>query len=167
MAIKKILCIGLLGFIMNQNMLADNNFQDMDYLIQKEMIKDTTLKLDILKKQYLTNSEEYNALNKAQQILLDNLPVDSFSTFSRIKLHNVVDSSIEERKRASMKNNVLKAEGDLNSAFLMKQQNIKEQLEREQKRKEEELSNEDIQNMIKTKSSGTPYSNKSTKKRKE
>lgn len=163
MNIKKILYISLFGLMVNQIALADNSFKDMDYLIQKEMIKDTTLKLDILKKQYIVNSEEYNSLHKAQQVLLDKLPVDSFSTFSRIKLHNIVDNSIEEKKRSQLKDNVLRADGDLNSAFMMKQQAIKEQIEREQKRKELELSNEDIQNMIKN--SPTPYSNKINNKK--
>lgn len=163
MNIKKILYISLFGLMVNQIALADNSFKDMDYLIQKEMIKDTTLKLDILKKQYIVNSEEYNSLHKAQQVLLDKLPVDSFSTFSRIKLHNIVDNSIEEKKRSQLKDNVLRADGDLNSAFMMKQQAIKEQIEREQKRKELELSNEDIQNMIKN--SPTPYSNKTNNKK--
>ena len=163
MNIKNILYISLFGLMVNQIALADNSFKDMDYLIQKEMIKDTTLKLDILKKQYIVNSEEYNSLHKAQQVLLDKLPVDSFSTFSRIKLHNIVDNSIEEKKRSQLKDNVLRADGDLNSAFMMKQQSIKEQIEREQKRKELELSNEDIQNMIKN--SPTPYSNKINNKK--
>lgn len=165
--IRKILSIGILTLNLNQIVLADNNFKDVDYLVQKEMIKDTTLKLDILKKKYIFNSEEYNALHRAQQVLLDKLPVDSFSTFSRIKLHNIIDNSMNEREKENRKSNILTADGDLNSALIYKEKMIKEQIEKEQKRKDDELSNEDIQNMIKTKKTPSPYSTNTNKKRKE
>lgn len=165
--IKKILSIGIITIGLNQFVLADNSFKDMEYLVHKEMIKDTTLKLDILKKKYIFNSEEYNALHRAQQVLLDKLPVDSFSTFSRIKLHNIVDNTIAQKEREGEKSKILTADGDLNSALIHKEKMIKEQIEREQKRKDDELSNEDIQNMIKAKKQPSPYSSTSNKKRKE
>lgn len=156
--LRKILLSSLIiTCVISTSLNAENSFQDMEYLINKEIIKETTLRLDILKKRFDVGSEEYNSLHKAQQVLLDKLPVDSFSTYSRVKLHNIIDKNMQYMEKQERENNKLTLDTDVNTLYLQKKLMIQKQkaAEEQAKKKGRAPSNRDIQELVKN----SPYAN--------
>lgn len=119
--IKKIF---LGSLILSNFVFADNNFQDLNYLSDKTIIRETVQQLEVLKNYYTPNSKEYNTLNESQQIILNRLPVDAFGTYSRIKLNNIVDKHLVEDTYKQNANNILSPDTDLN--FMYSQQKLEE-----------------------------------------
>jgi len=120
--IKKI----FLGSLILSNLLyADNFNQDLNYLSDKTIIRETVQQLEVLKNYYTPNSKEYNTLNESQQIILNRLPVDAFGTYSRIKLNNIVDKHLIEENYKENANNILRPDTDLN--FILTQQKMEEE----------------------------------------
>lgn len=130
--------------IFYSSLVADNSFKDIDYIIDKSIIRETAERLEILKNNFTEHSSEYVSLHEAQQILLSKLPLDSFGTYSRIKLHNIIDRSVDNNNFNLAKNNVLTPGTDLNRMYEEKLR-LKEEMEKIQKGQGKTVDSEAIE----------------------
>jgi len=126
--LKKVLLIILsIGF---GTIAFAGNFQDLDYLFYKYKIRYTIEKLEKLKKLYPKNSNQYKILQKTENYFMKKMPIDAYGTYARIKLHNIIDNKISEKKKKQP--SILSAEVDLNTVYLQKQQK-KEKIKQQNK----------------------------------
>ena len=134
---KKKGLLSIILLIFGFNLLNAENFNDLNFLMNKYRIKITVKELDKLKNMYEPGSHEYILLQKTENYFLNKFPVDTFGIYSRIKLHNVIENA-ENRLQRNYKNmenenkwDVLKADEDLNRIYLIKQKEL-EKLQKEQ-----------------------------------
>lgn len=99
-----------------------NNFHDLDYLFYKYKIRYTIEQIEKLKQLYPKNSSQYKILQKTENFFMRGMPVDAYGTYVRIKLHNIIDNKLSEKK--PKQNNILSADTDLNYLYLEKEQKL-------------------------------------------
>jgi len=105
---------------------SDNSFKDIDYLSEKFKIRHTIEQLDKLKKIYDINSKEYNYIQELEGYFLKKIPIDAYGTYTRIKIHNIIDNSNVIKKKVVKKYKILKSNTDLNSLYYNKYKDNKD-----------------------------------------
>lgn len=115
-------------------------FNDLDYLFQKYQIRKTIETLEALKTLYPKNSEPYLKLQETQNYFMKNMPIDAYSTYVRIKLHNIIDNKLDyirkNERKINEKNGVLSADTDL--GLILREKQLKEQERRSKEIKNNE-----------------------------
>ena len=122
--------------------VSSYGFQDLDYLYQKYKIRKTINTLESLKKLYPEYSTPYIKIQKLENYFMKNMPVSAYSTYVRIKLHNIIDNRLEDIKLKKLKlknqNTILTANTNLNYLYEKK---LKEEKEIE---KQKEINNQKL-----------------------
>lgn len=123
--------------VININLNADNNFKDIEYLANKYKVRYTVEMLSNLKKKYPVNSQDRIELEKVEQYFANKLPVDSFGTFTKIKLHNIIEKSEKRANYVKPKPEYKVITGNTNLEALVK--------EKEKRKKELEKQSQNLQ----------------------
>jgi hypothetical protein len=126
MNIKNIIVISSMLSILTSSLLADNTYRDVGYMADKQTVRHTIEVLEKLKNNYDVNSKEYKTLENSQSYFVNKLPVDTFGTYTRIKLHNLIDKAqyVEEKKIPKYK--ILSSDTDLDTIYAEQQAKEKE-----------------------------------------
>lgn len=130
---KKII-ISLIGI---SSFVFANNFHDLDYLFYKYKIRYTIQQLEKLKNLYPRNSTKYKILQQTQNYFMQNMPIDAYGTYVRIKLHNIIDNKLSEKK--IQKEHILSADTDLNALYYEREQELKNTKQMNKTSKEQQL----------------------------
>ena len=116
------------------------SFNDLDYLFQKYRLRKTVETLEALKTLYPKYSEAYIKIQKLENYFMQNVPIDAYSTYVRIKLHNIIDNKLEEEKtrkeQIQAEQNILRANTDLSYLYRLKLKEVKKIKEKENKNKQ-------------------------------
>ena len=99
-------------------------FNDLNYLFSKYKIRKTIETLEALKTLYPKYSQPYRKIVNLENYFMQNMPIDAFSTYVRIKLHNIIDNKLNyekiRKKQSQQNNNILKANTNLNYLYTLK-----------------------------------------------
>ena len=113
------------------------SFNDLNYLFQKYKLRKTVETLEALKTLYPKYSDKYIKIQQLENYFMRKVPLDAYSTYVRIKLHNIIDNKLEEensKKKIQEENNVLKSNTNLYYLYQLK-------LEKERAIKQKENQN--------------------------
>ena len=115
-------------------------FNDLNYLFSKYKIRKTIETLEALKTLYPKYSQPYRKIVNLENYFMQNMPISAFSTYVRIKLHNIIDNKLNEEQQEKEEflknNNILKANTNLNYLYILKLQKEKSIRKNELKNKE-------------------------------
>ena len=77
--------------------------KNVEELFNGFKIRKTIETLEALKKLYPINSTPYLKIQAVENYFMKNLPIDAYSTYVRIKLRNIIDSTLEQEKSEKQK----------------------------------------------------------------
>jgi len=115
----------IISFILFSSVLiADNSFNDIEYMVDKVNQKRTVMILEDLKSKYPENSKDYEVLEFVEKYFMKKLPVDAYGTYSRMKLHNIIDNAQKIDKKEKQEYIMLTPDTDLNKLYMERQKRI-------------------------------------------
>lgn len=115
--IKKIILLSSVLILSNNLFAADNTYKDIEYMVDKQRIKHTIETLELIKNKFDENSKDYKVISATQSYFIDKLPVDTFGTYTRMKLHNIIDNAQIVEKKSIPKYKILSSDIDLDTIY--------------------------------------------------
>jgi hypothetical protein len=156
--IKKMILLSTILIFSNNLLAEDNTYNDVEYMVDKQRVKHTIETLELIKNKYDENSKDYKIISMAQSHFIDKLPVDTFGTYTRMKLHNIIDNAHIVEKKSIPKYKILSSDIDLNTLY-----NEQKSREKETEKEIKEVSkNQNIQNQFLNSMQKTYDKNKNT-----